>query len=148
MNIRSLKAVFVLVDLGFVAYWIFAWLHLFPRDYLFKDYDNPILDAWNFSFLPLDLLVSATGLSSIWCHSRGRAVWQPLALLSLTLTFCSGLQAVAFWWLRRDFDPTWWIPNVFLMVYPLLFLRVVLFAPVLVRETRTNADRRSVVPQS
>lgn len=126
LNMARLKAFFLLVDISFLAYWLLAWFHLFPRDYLFKDYDNPILDAWNFSFLPLDLIVSATGLGSIWCHRTGRALWQPLALVSLTLTFCSGLQAIAFFGLRKDFDPIWWGPNLFLMLYPLFFLAPVL----------------------
>ena len=125
---RALKACFIVVDLGFVLYWICAALHLFPQDYLFKDYDNPILQAWNFSFLPLDLLVSATGLSSVWCHARGQWQWQPLALISLALTVCSGLQALAFWALRGDFDVMWWIPNLFLLLYPLFFLPSVLRA--------------------
>ena len=128
MTVRTLKTLFMLVDLGFVAYWICSGLQLFPQEYLFKDYDNPILQAWNVSFLPLDLLVSATGLSSVMCHTRGLWQWQPLALISLTLTLCSGLQAVAFWALRGDFDPMWWAPNLFLLIYPLLFFPVVLRA--------------------
>ena len=129
MTVRALKTLFMLVDLGFIAYWVCAWLQLFPQDSLFKDYDNPILQAWNFSFLPLDLLVSATGLSCVWFHSRGSPVWQPLALISLTLTLCSGLQAVAFWALRGDFDPMWWAPNLFLLLCPLFFFPVVLREP-------------------
>jgi hypothetical protein len=126
MPVRWLKRVFVLVDSGFVVYWLCSIMQWFPREYLFKDYDNPILQAWNYSFLPLDLLVSATGLGSVWCHSRERAVWAPLALISLTLTSCSGLQALAFWALRGDFDAAWWAPNLFLLLYPLVFLPVVL----------------------
>jgi len=133
VSVRALKIVFTLVDVGFVAYWICASLHLFPQQFLFKDYDNPILRAWNFSFLPLDLLVSGSGLGSVWCHARGRWYWQPLALISLTLTMCSGLQAVAFWALRGDFDPMWWGPNLFLLIYPLVFL------PVVLREKREAA---------
>lgn len=123
---RVLKTLFVVVDVGFVVYWVAAWLHLFPRAYLFKDYANPILQAWNFSFLPLDLLVSATGLGSVWSHGQGDARWRPLALISLTLTMCSGLQALAFWALRGDFDLLWWGPNLFLLIYPLCFLPSVL----------------------
>jgi hypothetical protein len=129
VTVRALKPVFLLVDLGFIAYWICAGLHLFPQEYLFKDYDNPILQAWNFSFLPLDLLVSGTGLSSVWCHSRGLTCWRPLALISLTLTLCSGLQAVAFWALRGDYDPVWWVPNLFLLIYPLFFIPALMPVP-------------------
>jgi hypothetical protein len=49
-------------------------------------------------------------------------------LISSVLTSCSGLQAVAFWALRGDFDVIWWAPNLFLLLYPLVFL------PVVVRE--------------
>lgn len=126
MRIRWLKRTFLLVDLGFVLYWLSSVLHWFPQEYLFKDYDNPILQAWNYSFLPLDLMVSATGLSSVWCHARGSRQWAPLALISLILTSCSGLQAVAFWALRGDFDAMWWAPNLFLLFYPLVFLPAVL----------------------
>ncbi|MBW2224881.1 MAG: DUF5360 family protein, partial [Deltaproteobacteria bacterium] len=38
------------------------------------------------------------------------------------LTSCSGLMAVSFWTLRADFDPAWWLPNLFLLLYPLWFL--------------------------
>lgn len=121
LNMRLLRYFFVLVDVGFIVYWVCAGLHLFPAAWLFKDYDNPILQAWNFSFLPLDLVVSATGIGALACHRTGNRAWEPLALVSLALTFCSGLQAVAFWALRGDFDLTWWLPNLFLVVYPLGF---------------------------
>jgi hypothetical protein len=34
----------------------------------------------------------------------------------------SGLNAIAFWVIRGDFDPTWWIPNLYLLIYPFFFL--------------------------
>jgi hypothetical protein len=122
IDMRRLRVVFLCVDVGFIVYWVCAGLGLFPQEWLFKDYDNPILQAWNFSFLPLDLLISATGFCALFCQVKGNDVWQPLSLISLVLTFCSGLQAIAFWALRADYDVTWWAPNVFLMVYPLYFL--------------------------
>ena len=48
--------------------------------------------------------------------------WRNLALVSLTLTSCSGLMAVCFWTFRGDFDPGWWLPNLFLLIYPLWFI--------------------------
>jgi hypothetical protein len=48
--------------------------------------------------------------------------------VSLTFTVCSGLMAVAFWTLRQDYEVGWWVPNLFLLLYPLPFL------PRLVRE--------------
>jgi hypothetical protein len=119
---KTLKPFFLVTDIGFIAYWLITLLHLIPAQYLFQDYSNPILTAWNWSFLPLDLFISATGLSALWAYGRRLEVWQPLALVSLTLTFVSGLNAIAFWTIRGDFDPTWWIPNLYLLVYPLFFL--------------------------
>lgn len=127
---ERLRPWFLAVDLGFIAYWLITLLHLIPPQYLFQDYENPILVAWNWSFLPLDLFISATGLSSLWCWRRGNELWKPLAFASLLLTFCSGLQAIAFWILRSDYDPLWWAPNLVLLLYPLYFL------PLMVREFR------------
>jgi hypothetical protein len=53
-----------------------------------------------------------------------------IALISLILTSISGLQAISYWALAREFDVTWWIPNLFLLLYPLFFL------PKLMRELR------------
>lgn len=119
---RALRALFLLVDLGFVAYWAVSALHLVPAAWAFKDYADPILGAWNWSFLPLDLAVSSTGLASVALARAGDARWKMLAVASLAFTTASGLQAIAFWALRRDFDWLWWAPNVFLVVYPLPFL--------------------------
>ena len=46
-----------------------------------------------------------------------------MALVSVVLTFCAGLMAVAFWTLRGDFDLGWWIPNLYLVVWPLWAVR-------------------------
>jgi len=129
MQIKIMKTLMVLTDVGFIAYWIITALHLIPADQLFRNYSNPILVDWNWSFLPLDLMISATGLSSLWFMRQQNAIWKPLALISLALTFTSGLQAIAFWTFASDFDINWWIPNLFLLVYPLFFI------PRLVRET-------------
>jgi Family of unknown function (DUF5360) len=124
--VSSLKAFFWFTDLGFIAYWLITALHLIPAQYLFQDYTNPILTAWNWSFLPLDLMVSASGLGALWAYNKKLEIWRSLALISLVLTFVSGLNAIAFWVIRGDFNPTWWIPNLYLMLYPLFFLPSVL----------------------
>lgn len=118
---RALMTLFIVVDVGFIAYWLVTAIGVLPPEWMFKDYDNPILSAWNWSFLPLDLAVSATGLTTVRVARRGDR-WQPWALASLLLTACAGLQAIAFWVLRADFDPAWWAPNLFLLLYPLAFL--------------------------
>ena len=68
---RTLKFFFLITDIGFILYWLITLLHLIPPEYLFQDYTNPILTAWNWSFLPLDLFVSATGLTSLFLYRRG-----------------------------------------------------------------------------
>jgi hypothetical protein len=119
---RSLKPFFLVTDLGFILYWLITLLGLIPAAYLFKDYHNPLLVTWNWSFLPLDLLVSASGLGSLALERRGDPRWRGLALVSLVLTACSGLQALAFWSLRADFDLAWWVPNLYLLIYPFAFI--------------------------
>jgi hypothetical protein len=110
-------------DLGFIAYWVLSALHAFPPDQLFKDSDNPILQSWNWSFLPVDLLVSASGLGALVLARRKQAARAAsLALISLVLTHTSGLMALSFWVLRADYSLQWWLPNLFLLIYPLPFL--------------------------
>ncbi|MEN8220562.1 MAG: DUF5360 family protein [Pseudomonadota bacterium] len=119
---NKLKYFFLVVDFGFIIYWLITLLNFIPKEYLFKDYNNPILVAWNWSFLPLDLFISGTGLASLWLWQAKNKYWKYLALISLVLTFCSGLQAIVFWVLRSDFDILWWVPNLFLLIYPLFFI--------------------------
>lgn len=136
-----LRYFFWVVDVGFIAYWVLTFLAVIPEEYLFKDYHDPILMAWNWSFLPLDLCISATGLASLRMWHKGVPQWRSLAIVSLTLTSCSGLQAVAFWALRSDFDPVWWALNLFLLLYPIFFL------PALVgggEKTVENQGRNSI----
>jgi hypothetical protein len=38
------------------------------------------------------------------------------------LTLCSGLMAISFWIFHKDFDWGWWIPNLFLLFYPVFYL--------------------------
>ena len=134
---KTLKYYFWVVDIGFILYWLITLLGIIPNAYLFKDYHNPILVAWNWSFLPLDLFISVTGLSSLWLWKKNNSMWRPIALISLVLTSCSGLQAIAFWVLRSDFDISWWLPNLFLLVYPLFFI------PGLIRTESELSARRT-----
>lgn len=120
--LSRLRPFFLLVDLGFLAYWAVTALHAIPESYLYKDYDNPMAVAWNWSFMPLDLVVSATGLVSLFLMRRNRPEAARIAIVSLSLTSASGLQAISFWAVRGDFDWVWWAPNLFLLVYPWFFL--------------------------
>jgi hypothetical protein len=120
---KKLRIFFLLTDIGFMIYWLITLLHAIPDAYLFKDYNNPILSAWNWSFFPLDMSISFSGISCLILHMRKNPIWRKLGLISLTLTFCSGLQAVSFWFLRNDFDLIWWLSNLFLVIYPLFFIK-------------------------
>jgi Family of unknown function (DUF5360) len=53
---------------------------------------------------------------------RNDEKWKTIALISLVLTSISGLQAISYWVLAREFDPTWWLPNLFLLIYPLFYI--------------------------
>jgi hypothetical protein len=127
---KSLKFFFLFVDISFIAYWTITALHLIPAEYLYNDYTNPILVNWNWSFFPLDIGVSSTGLYSVYLANQRQEKWRIFALISLILTSISGLQAISYWALAREFDITWWIPNLFLLLYPLFFL------PKLMRELK------------
>ncbi|RUT31729.1 hypothetical protein EJP77_10090 [Paenibacillus zeisoli] len=123
---RVLKPFFLITDIGFIIYWIVTFLQVIPAEWAFKDYHNPMIMAWNWSFLPLDILISATGLFSLYLYRTERSAWRSAALISLVLTFCSGLQAIAFWLFSNDFDITWWLFNLYLMIYPLFFIKTCL----------------------
>jgi hypothetical protein len=111
-----LTAYLLLVDLGLLIYWVIAMGDLLPAEWLFKGYHDPVVSAWNWSFLPLDLLASFTGLAGIWTLRRGqRRAGECLLMVSLTLCFCAGLMALSFWTLTDDFDCIWWAFNAMLM---------------------------------
>ncbi|MCX7749323.1 MAG: YvaD family protein [Clostridia bacterium] len=120
---KSLKIFFMITDLGFILYWAISILEILPESYLFKDYYNPIVMAWNWSFFPLDMLISLTGLMSLYLYKRNHPLWSKLAGLSLVFTFCSGFMAISFWIFKWEFDLVFWILNIYLMIYPLFFLK-------------------------
>lgn len=108
------------VDWAMILYWgcsALAALGIIalPKSLMYAGYGTPIIDAWNWSFAPLDLIFSVLGLLGLKLAARGNARWRPVVLSSLTLTFCAGLMATAFWAIRGDVDPAWWIPNLALM---------------------------------
>ncbi|TGK43680.1 DUF5360 family protein [Leptospira andrefontaineae] len=119
---KGLNLLFLITDIGFILYWSITLLHVIPKEYLFKDYENPILQAWNWSFLPLDLFISFTGFYSLLLSKQENPHWKQFAILSLTLTFTSGLQAISFWAIGNDYNISWWIPNLYLFIYPIYYI--------------------------
>ncbi|MET7333209.1 DUF5360 family protein [Nonomuraea sp. NPDC005650] len=117
--LRVTKALMLLTDLGFVVYFAVTGLGLVPPEWAFADYADPLMADWNWSFLWIDLLASVTGLASLHLLRRGSPSGPGLMLVSLVLTTASGLMAIAFWTLRGDFSLIWWLPNLYLMFFPL-----------------------------
>jgi hypothetical protein len=120
---KGLFQIFFVVDIGFIIYWTITYLHLLPQELLYKDYTNSILVDWNWSFFPIDMLISTSGLNAIRLFRKGSNTWVFFALVSLFLTMSSGLMAISFWTFHRDFDLGWWLPNLFLLIYPVFYLR-------------------------
>lgn len=114
-------------DIGMLLYWLITAamalnLLSIPAEWLFKDYDDPRVVAWNWSFFPLDILFSVTGLASLRMEKSGNPNWKFMAAISLTLTMCAGLMAIVYWLILGEFDISWWVPNLFLMLWPLPYL--------------------------
>lgn len=121
------RALMLITDLGMLAYWAVAGLMAasvidVPGDWLFRNYHEPHVVAWNWSFFPLDILLSLSGLQALRAERRGDESWRIWAAVSLTLTMCVGLMALSYWTLMHDFDPAWWAPNLFLLIWPAPFL--------------------------
>ena len=117
----------LVTDLGMLTYWLVTGLMALgiadiPGEWLFKDYYDQRVIAWNWSFFPLDILLSLTGLWALRLERRGVETWRIWSAVSMTLTVCAGLMAISYWAVMRDFDPSWWAPNLFLMLWPLPFL--------------------------
>lgn len=130
---KSLRLALSVTDILFLAYWLVSALHLaglfpIPADWLYADADDPRVVAWNWSFLPLDLAFSLTGLAAIGYARRANPLWKPLALISLVLTMVAGGMAVGYWALLGEFDPFWFLANLALLIWPLFFLRGVIAA--------------------
>jgi hypothetical protein len=124
---KALRVALTVTDLLFLAYWSVSGLaqtHILriPRDWMYAHFDQALVVAWNWSFLPLDVAFSVLGLSAVVAARRRLPVWRPLALLSLAFTMAAGGMAVAYWTILGEFDPPWFLPNLALVVWPLFFL--------------------------
>ena len=124
---RGLLTFLRITDLGMLGYWAVSFaavvgLVRLPAAAMYAGYGTPVVDAWNWSFAPLDIAFAVCGLWSIRLARHGRASWKGLAIVSLTLTICAGGMAIAFWTLLKSFDPSWWVPNLILLLAPLVWL--------------------------
>lgn len=115
------------LDWAMILYWSVLGLACIqflslPAATMYDGYGTPIIDAWNWSFAPLDLAFAITGLASIHMAGKGDVRWKPLAIISLSLTFCAGLMAISFWAIKGEFNAGWWLPNLLLMIAALYWL--------------------------
>jgi hypothetical protein len=122
----TLRIALTITDLLFLAYLSVAALDALniiaiPEAWLYADAHEPRVVAWNWSFFPLDMAFSLTGLYAVRLAKRGDDAWRPWALVSLTLTMVAGGMAVAYWTLLGEFDPVWFLPNLALLLWPLPF---------------------------
>jgi hypothetical protein len=140
---RFLAIALTTTDLAFLVYWSISGLvqagviHV-PPSWMYADFGDPKVVAWNWSFLPVDLAFSLCGLSAVAMARRGSALWRPLALLSLAFTMVAGGMAVGYWTILGQFDPMWITPNLLLVLWPLIPL------PRLVCELGGEAPRRAL----
>lgn len=122
IDFKILKILMLFNDIAFIVYWTVTLFHLIPDSLLFKDYNNHLSVVWNWSFFPLDIMISITGITSLSLSKAGNPKWRAFAFISLVLTFCSGLQAISYWAIKQDFDVIWWASNLFLLIYPIPFI--------------------------
>lgn len=121
-RLGCVKQIMLFTDLGFLAYWVATALGVVSVG------TDPFLQQWNWSFLGLDLVAIGLGLVSLIVMRRHRAIGERLMLVSLTATFAAGLMALNFYLVRCEFDPGWWIPNGWLVLFPVAALTVMLMA--------------------
>ena len=132
---KRLKTLLLITDTLFLTYWTASLFHLIgvfqmPPSMMYADFDQPRVFAWNWSFLPVDVLFSITGIAAVRLSTAGDPRWRPMAIISLCLTFVAGLMAIGYWTILGEFDPAWYLPNLALAVWPLFFLPGLLNAAV------------------
>lgn len=116
MLTRSQKVIVWAIDLGFIAYWLLISLRVLPAEAMFAGYEKPEVQAWNWSFLPLDILASVTGILG---NTTNRLDKKTLLTISLVLTSVAGGMAVGYWAFIGDFELSWWLPNLVLLLFPI-----------------------------
>ncbi|MFC9997944.1 DUF5360 family protein [Nocardia sp. NPDC127526] len=119
-RLACIKQTMLVTDLGFLAYWLATALGVLSVG------SDPFLQQWNWSFLGLDLVAIGLGLVSLIVARRRAALGERLMLVSLTATAAAGLMALNFYLVRCEFDPSWWLPNLWLVLFPAIALVMML----------------------
>ncbi|WP_410876113.1 DUF5360 family protein [Nocardia sp. A7] len=115
---RHIKTMMLVTDLGFLGYWIVTALGVLSVG------PDPFLRQWNWSFLGLDLAAIGLGLAGLALGSRS-AVGLQVIVVSLALTAAAGLMALNFYVIRGDYSLMWWIPNMWLFLFPVAALATI-----------------------
>lgn len=116
MLTRTQKIFVWVIDIGFIVYWSLIVLRALPAEAMFTGYEKPEVQAWNWSFFPLDILAALTGIAGNTFKILNSKV---LLTISLTLTAVAGGMAIGYWAFLGDFEISWWLPNLFLLFFPL-----------------------------
>ena len=124
---QSLAVCLAVTDVLFLSYWSLSLLHIIhvislPPEIMYSDFNQPRVVAWNWSFFPLDVAFSCSGLLAVATSRRGNPIWKPFALISLAFTIAAGWMAIGYWMLLGEYNPGWFIPNLILVLWPLYFL--------------------------
>lgn len=124
---RKMRPWMLATDWLLLTYWfvtalVAMGLFAIPEGYLFKDYYDPRVVAWNWSFFPLDVVFAVLGIYAARLFSKADPRWFGYALVSAALTFCAGFMAICYWLILGDFDPSWWIPNLIIAAWPVWFV--------------------------
>lgn len=115
-----MRRLLTVTEIGMLLYWVFASLVALglvsvDPQWMYSNYEDPVIVAWNWSFLPLDLLFALAGLLARFAPMADKAR-RVLAVVSLSLMFCAGLMAVSFWTIQQFYDPFWWGTNLWLVL--------------------------------
>lgn len=110
------KTIVWVIDIGFIVYWTLIILRVLPPEVMFEGYEKPEVQAWNWSFLPLDIAAAVAGIVG---QTTKRLDSTVLLTTSLVLTSVAGGMALAYWVVLGYFDILWWVPNLVLLIFPL-----------------------------
>jgi hypothetical protein len=108
---RLQKVIIWLIDIG-----CFIIFRVLPPEVMFEGYEKQEVQAWNWSFFPLDILAALTGIIAQTTKRLNAAVF---LIISLVLTAVAGGMALAYWVVLGYYDMLWWAPNLFLLFFPL-----------------------------
>ena len=92
-----------------LAYWTFASLVTLellqvPPEWMYSDYENPLVRSWNWSFLPLDVIFALTGLYGRYATLKPQTAHSTVNLLAIAdvLRWPNGYFLLGY---RRIFQP-------------------------------------------